>query len=74
VSLQQKAFLLLYPATVLALLPIWMIEQRYYLAPFTLFLLFRKAEAPWLEWILTLWLAILSFLILGGIRSDSFFP
>jgi alpha-1,2-glucosyltransferase len=74
VPLQQRAFLLLYPTTVLALLPVWMIEQRYYLASFTLFLLFRKSEPPWLERILTLWLAFLSFLIFGGIRSGSFFP
>jgi len=33
---------LLYPFTVLFLLPAWLIEQRYYLIPLALFLLARK--------------------------------
>jgi alpha-1,2-glucosyltransferase len=74
VRLQRPAFTLLYPAAVLYLLPFWMIEQRYYLAPFTLFLLLRRDEPAWLEWVLTVWLALLSFFVLFGITSGRFFP
>jgi len=74
VPLQRPSFRLLYPAAFLFLLPFWMIEQRYYLAPFTLFLLLRREEPAWLECVLTVWLAALSFYLLWGIGSSRFFP
>jgi alpha-1,2-glucosyltransferase len=40
---------LLVPITVLYLLPSWLIEHRYYLIPFTLFLLLRMERSAWLE-------------------------
>ena len=41
-KLFNKRYYLIYPATILFLSPAWLIEQRYYLVPFTLFLLYRK--------------------------------
>ncbi|MEQ1759345.1 MAG: hypothetical protein ABL986_13565 [Vicinamibacterales bacterium] len=44
---------LLYPVTVAFLLPSWLIEQRYYLIPFTLFLLVREPVDKRAEWVQT---------------------
>lgn len=46
----RREYMLLFPLTVLYLLPSWLIEQRYYLIPFTLFLLLRRNERPAVEW------------------------
>jgi alpha-1,2-glucosyltransferase len=46
----RREYSLLYPLTILYLLPSWLIEQRYYLIPFVLFLLFRRSERPAVEW------------------------
>lgn len=46
---RSKAHYLLYPASVLFLAPSWLIHARYYIIPFTLFLLFRKGHALWAE-------------------------
>lgn len=40
--LRERSWLMLYPFTVLALLPEWLVEQRYYLIPLALFVLVRK--------------------------------
>ena len=45
-ELIQKGFVILYPLVVLSLLPFWMVEYRYYMIPFTLFILFAKAQTP----------------------------
>ena len=38
VTLRERPFVLLYPTTFLFLLPMWLIEQRYYFIPFAFFL------------------------------------
>jgi len=57
----------LYPYWVLALLPAWLVDPRYHILPFALFVLLRKpgpiaaevALLPWfLGWSLLLWFGI----------------
>jgi alpha-1,2-glucosyltransferase len=45
----QRPWRLLYPFTILFLLPEWLVEQRYYLIPLSLFLLAREPSSPWSE-------------------------
>ncbi|MCG8570064.1 MAG: Dol-P-Glc:Glc(2)Man(9)GlcNAc(2)-PP-Dol alpha-1,2-glucosyltransferase [Spirochaetes bacterium] len=52
---------LVYPFTILYLLPSWLVEQRYYMLPFTFYLLFKKDENKWIEFITCLYYFILSF-------------
>ncbi len=47
--LRDKACYLLYPASIVFLAPSWLIHGRYYIIPFTLFLLLRKGHAVWAE-------------------------
>lgn len=61
--LNKNGYYLLYPLTVIYLLPLWLIEVRYYFIPYTLFLLFRKNDALWIE-IVTLVLYFTSSLYL----------
>jgi alpha-1,2-glucosyltransferase len=45
----KRPWWLLYPFTILFLLPEWLVEQRYYLIPLTLFLLAREQTSRWTE-------------------------
>lgn len=72
--LRRPAFLLLYPASALFLLPFWMIEPRYSMAPLALFLLLREDGPRWLELTLTAWLALLAGLLFRGVVAGAFFP
>ena len=47
----RRNWWLLYPFTVLALLPAWLVEQRYYLISLTLFLLAREPESRAVEYL-----------------------
>jgi len=63
----------LYLVTAIALLPIELIEQRYYIVPIVLFLLFRKARATAVEVALLLWFLILSSGLTAAIASTRYF-
>jgi len=43
--LQRRSFYYLYPVTVAALLPVSLIEQRYFIVPVVLFMLVKKRES-----------------------------
>lgn len=73
IKLYKKAYYLIYPATLLYLLPSWLIEQRYYLIPFILFILFRKKEHRVIEHSLLMIYIALSLLIFLGILDNKFF-
>jgi len=45
----KRPWWLLFPFTMLFLLPEWLVEQRYYLVPLSLFLLAREQSSPWSE-------------------------
>lgn len=48
-KLRRPVYLWLYALTIFYLLPSWLIEQRYYFIPITLFLLLREERSKWLE-------------------------
>lgn len=59
IKLQKLSNYLIYPFTVLCLLPSWLIEQRYTIIPFLLILLFRKEENSRLKNILKIYYLVL---------------
>ena len=63
----------LYPITLLSLLPVHLIEQRYYIIPLALFLLFRIPTSKFWEATLLAWEIILSVLVTYGIASLKIF-
>ncbi len=70
---ERPVFYLLYPFSVALLAPSWLIEQRYYLVPAALFMLFRPAASRSLECLLTCLYLGLSFYCFDGILNDRFF-
>lgn len=63
----------LYPVSILALAPVSLIEQRYYIVPFTLFMLFRIPKDRTTETILLVWFVALSAAITWGMSTMKFF-
>ena len=70
---RERAQYWLYPITALALLPVWLIEQRYYIMPFVLFMLFRIPGPRWLEISLLAWSILLSIPLTFGFTSMKVF-
>jgi alpha-1,2-glucosyltransferase len=70
----NKNHYLLYPFTILFLVPSWLIEQRYYLIPMILFLAFRKTENKYLEIALLAWFWLILFFLLPLVASVRMFP
>ncbi len=71
--LERESFASVYVFIAIALLPLWLIEQRYYIIPFTLLLLFRREESPSVETITSVAYVLLSAVFVWGIRNDHFF-
>lgn len=72
-KLKNKNLYLLYPFTILYLLPSWLIEQRYYLIPFAFFILFAKRESKKEQYATIIYFIILSSAFIIGIRNNYFF-
>jgi len=73
-SLHRRSQYLLYPFWLFSLLPVWLIEARYYIPAMTLFLLFKKPEQIKLEKWLACYLCILSTILFSIILSKKAFP
>lgn len=71
--LRESSHYLVYPFAVISLLPAWQIEQRYYIAPLVLFLLFRVQTSPSLEWLLIAYLAAFTGILFLGIANGAYF-
>jgi alpha-1,2-glucosyltransferase len=71
--LSRRSFYLLYPATLASLLPVWHVEPRYDLVPFTLFILFRRRLAAGIEGASLAWFVALSAYLLYGTVRGRFF-
>lgn len=69
----KKSYYLLYPFTILFLSLSWMIEQRYYLIPFTFFILFKKQKSRLLEYATIVIYVILTVWIFWGVLNRKFF-
>jgi alpha-1,2-glucosyltransferase len=49
IRLREPLHYLIYPFAALSVMPVWLIEQRYYFPAFTLFMLFRESASPGVE-------------------------
>jgi hypothetical protein len=72
-KLRQKNYYLLYPFTVLSLLPIWLIEPRYCFVPLSFFLLFKEEQSPLVEGLTIALYIVVCILLLSPLRSELFF-
>ena len=71
--LRERTHYLIYPFAVFSLLPAWQIEQRYYLLPLMLFLLFRVQRSTLFEWSLIVYLATCTGILFVGISRGAYF-
>ena len=74
IRLERASFRLLYPVGLLSLLPVWLVEPRYYLIPFVLFLAFRQRMPVWVALATTCLGAAAAGFIFYGTASGWFFP
>lgn len=73
-ELLDKRYYILYPFSFLFLLPLWFIEERYYIVPFILLLLYRKRLNLKVEYIFIIFSVIVSFYFYSGEFRWVFFP
>lgn len=73
IRLRQPIHYLIYPFAALAVMPVWLIEQRYYLPGFALFIAFREPASPAVERALLAMNALLSLYLFEGVVRGQFF-
>ena len=73
IRLRQPVQYLIYPFAALSVMPSWLIEQRYYLPAFTLFMLFRESASPRVERTLLAVNVIMAFCLFVGVTEGWFF-
>lgn len=73
VTRMQKPWIYLLGASILCLLPSWLIEQRYYIIPYALFLLFRAPNTSRTEVSLAIYEAILTGILFWIVLSGTLF-
>jgi alpha-1,2-glucosyltransferase len=72
-KLHQKLFYLLYPFTILFLSLLWLVEPRYYIIPFTFFLLFKKQKSLFIEYLTIIIYIVLTGFLFWGTLGRKFF-
>ncbi|MFH0801251.1 MAG: hypothetical protein V2A78_02555, partial [bacterium] len=73
-GLHKQIYYLIYPLTILFLSISWLIEPRYYLVPFTMFLLCKEEESEKTEYFTIAWFFVLSLSLFLAILSGKWFP
>ena len=73
IRLRQPVHCLLYPFAALSVMPSWLINQRYYLPAFALFMLFRESASPLVERILLAVNVVIALSLFVGIRESWFY-
>ena len=71
--LRHPFMIWVYPFSALFLLPSWLIDPRYYLIPFTFFILFREQKSLRVEYGTVVYSVILSFVLFYKISTGRFF-
>ncbi|MCA9757603.1 MAG: hypothetical protein KDA27_17490 [Candidatus Eisenbacteria bacterium] len=71
--LYRATMYLLYPVSVVALVPVWLISLRYELTPLVLVLLFVRSPGFRWEWLLAVYFLTWDALLLPGLASGRFF-
>jgi len=69
----RRHWWLLYPFAILFLLPAWLIEQRYYLIPFALFLLAREPVKDLVERVQVGWFFVMSIALFVVVEREWIF-
>ena len=73
IRLRQPAHYLIYPFAALSVMPVWLVEQRYYMPVFALFMLFRESASPRVErTLLGLSVVVALYLFAGVVGGQSF--
>jgi uncharacterized membrane protein YcfT len=52
---------------------VWLIEQRYYLPAFALFMLFRESASPTVEWTMMATNGVIALFLFAGVAQGWFF-
>ena len=73
IRLRQPVQYLIYPFAVFSVMPSWLIEQRYYLPAFALFMLFRESASPRVERALLAVNVVMALSLFVGITEGWFF-
>jgi len=73
IRLRQPVHYLIYPFAALSLMPIWLIEQRYYLPTFALFMLFRESASPLVESAMVIVNGLVAIYLFEGVVRGLFF-
>ena len=73
IRLRQPVQYLIYPFAALSVMPSWLIEQRYYLPAFALFMLFRESASPRVERTLLAVNVVMAFCLFVGVAEGWFF-
>ncbi len=73
VELKSSHMILFYVFTLLFLLPSWLIDVRYYVIPFSMFLLFKKEKSPPLEIITIVYFLLLDAWVIKMARTVTMF-
>jgi alpha-1,2-glucosyltransferase len=72
-SIRRRELAVVYLFILLVLLPSWLVEQRYYIVPFALLLLFRRDDGPLVEPLTSLYYVAVSMIFVYGIQNNYFF-
>jgi alpha-1,2-glucosyltransferase len=70
---RRRELAVVYVFTFLALVPTWLVEQRYYMIPFALLLLFRRDDGERVEAVTSAYYVATSLIFVYGIKNNYFF-
>ena len=73
IRLRQPMHYMIYPFAALTVMPVWLIEQRYYLPGFALFMAFREPASPLVERLLLVVNALVAVYLFEGVVRGLFF-
>jgi alpha-1,2-glucosyltransferase len=73
IRLRQPVHYLIYPFAALSLMPVWLIEQRYYFPAFALFMLFRESASPLVEIAMVIINGLVAIYLFEGVVRGLFF-
>jgi alpha-1,2-glucosyltransferase len=73
IRLRQPVHYLIYPFAALSVMPVWLIEQRYYLPAFALFMLFRESASPGVEIAMIIVNGLVAIYLFEGVVRGLFF-
>jgi len=73
IRLRQPVHYLIYPFAALSLMPVWLIEQRYYLPVFALFMVFRESASPGVERAIVAMNGVVALYLFAGVAQGWFF-